>query len=286
MPLDQKGATGAIDVDKCRQRSSDRGQNKNEYLHEYHILTVKMYLILLCYFLAAICLLSPKNKNFLFNPENPLTIITSFFIHGDVLHYYVNIITLFTGSFFIEYVFRHRLSHLVLLAAISHIAASYTSHFYYRIPGCGCSAFIYSWVPIAISIRVTNLLGPTLLSEVLSITTITFLILADYCLDKRYYSSTFRFMKISHIGHLAGLLIGYLYWIFFLRLDIHKCASITHWLDLNSSLSLHNMFGTPNIPFYMNFHFIPFTLIYLYKTGYFRASPELSIIRRLQVTTS
>lgn len=243
-----------------------------------------MYLILLCYFLAAICLLSPKNKNYLFNPENPLTIITSFFIHGDVLHYYVNIITLFTGSFFIEYVFKHRLNHLVLLAAISHITASYISHFYYRIPGCGCSGFIYSWLPIAIGIRVRNLLGPTLLSEVLAITILTALVFGDYCFDKRYYSSTLRFMKISHIGHLAGLLIGYLYWIFYLRFDIHECASITHWLDRNSSLSLYNAFGTPNIPFYMNLHFIPFTLIYLYKTSYFRKSPELFTLKRLEVT--
>lgn len=222
---------------------------------------LKMYIIALCYLLSAIHLFSDEQtiRKYAFDLKQPLTSISSFFIHLSPTHYYSNVVGIFLQSFFINFIFKNNLLDLLLLGIVSHFLAVVCSYFYYGTGVCGSSAFLYSWLPITICARISFMFGDYyILENILS----TMIILVVFVLDQLYIeyqrkNDMILFTVVSHVGHFVGLFIGYIYWLFFLPLGIHERLNV--WFQSNSFL-------TSSIPMSVNLHLVPFILVYLYKS--------------------
>jgi hypothetical protein len=215
-----------------------------------------MYLLFLCYLLTIIYYFSDWNtfEKYGFNMSNPLRIFTSFFIHLDPIHYYCNVGGIFFQSFFIEFIFSNNLYDLLLLAIISHILGTLSSYYYYNCITGGASTFIFVCLPILISSAVWYFLQKlmnTVLQGIVSMVIIGLFLTIDICYSRDLSNHNF---KVSHISHFVAIMVGYVYWHFFLPPSMYKLTKV--WFEGES----------PSLSFYWNFHILPFIFIYLYKS--------------------
>jgi membrane associated rhomboid family serine protease len=169
-------------------------------------------LYLLCWVNTFVQLLVKKKNQHCFDPLRPITLITSYVVHHNVDHYYINVLLIYTmGNQLIKDMISQPQWHILALMCCTHVVACYlTIWINPSDKACGSSVTLYLSIAIVLCVKWSTVLQVSGLLSFL-IAAILFDVLSEYKPKRLLLPRRFE-TKPAHLAHAVGYLGGFAYW--------------------------------------------------------------------------